>query len=82
MELKDKDFKFSPAKMIVKKFGNRQELIGSHQQKSSYATSIEVDLKEGCEYLISGTFDWILWESYEGCLTVYGPAKVVFKNPN
>ncbi len=79
MKAKYSNFKHSPARIIVMKTGYTWEYIDSYQDNEAYSTSVEVDLEEGGEYIISAKFSWVFWEKHEGCLTAYGPDKVVFE---
>ena len=36
-------------------------------------------MEEGCEYIISAKFIWVFWEQHDGCVTAYGPDKVIFE---
>jgi hypothetical protein len=56
MKSKYSNFKFSPARIIVMKTGKTWDYIDSYQDNESYSTSVEVDLEEGCEYIVSGKF--------------------------
>jgi hypothetical protein len=79
MKLKYQNFRYSPARVIVMKTGNKWEYVDSCQHSEAYSVSVEVDLVEGAEYIVSGKFTWRHWQEREGCLTVYGPDKVEFE---
>lgn len=47
MKLKYQNFRYSPARVIVMKVGNKWEYVDSYQHSEAYSVSVEVDLDEG-----------------------------------
>lgn len=79
MKSKYSNYDYSPARIILMKVGKSWEYIDSFQNSRSYSVSIEVNLEEGAEYIISSKVKWKFWQSHEACLTSYGPDKVIFE---
>jgi hypothetical protein len=78
MKLKYKNYKYSASRIILMKSSNGWEYLNSCQKSENESISVEVDLVEGQEYLVSAKMTWRYSDEEEACLTAYGPAKVIF----